>query len=311
MDSANPREVLGGNHPPLDAPDQLEPRLVRDFAPLVREAAQLELDRFSLPEAPATDAENATLSDMVLKLKNLSKRMDDLRMESGRPYLDGQKIVNAYAKTLTEPLGAAAEELTKKVGIYNRAKAEREAAERREQERLQREEADRLEREARAKREEAEAQQRAADEAAQRIRQAASAEERAAAEAEMRQAETHAELARDAAETASEGAAKADRRADAHGRAADGDVGKLSRVSAGGSTSTITTVWAHAIKDAEALMKSLGPLGPYISNTEISAALSRATTEQARAGTIETFAIPGVGFHRDTRTNIRSATRGK
>lgn len=310
MDDANPRAAIGGNIPPLDSPDQIKPRLDRDHAVLIGKIAQAELERFELPEAPATDEECAQITDFVVKLKGFNAELEKARTSEGRPYLEGQRVVNTYFGGFSTEIDKQVDpkngELVKRIGIYARAKALREQAERLAEEQRQRAEAARLEQEAEAKRREAEASQRAADEAAAKIRAAATAEERTAAEAEMRQADAHAEIARDKAEEAAEGAAKADRRADAHGRAAEGDVGKLSRVSTGGSTSSVTETWGHAITDAAALIKSMGLLGPYISNTEISSALSRAITAHERAGTVETLVIPGVNIFRDHRTNIRA-----
>jgi hypothetical protein len=209
----------------------------------------------------------------------------------------------AFSADLDKQTDARTGELTKRIGAYARAKAAREQAERIEKERLQREEARRLEQEAEDKRKAAEESQRQADEAAAKIRAAETPEAREEAFAEMRQAETHADILRDQAEEISGSAAQADRRADTQGRAADANIGKLSRVSSAGATSSVTETWGHAIADAEALLKSLGPLGPHISNTEISAALSRAVTVHERAGTVETLAIPGVNIFRDTRAH--------
>lgn len=310
MDDANPRAIAGGNRPPLDQPDDLKPRLERDHAELIAAIAQAELERFALPEEPATDEECAQLTEFVIKLKGLAKRLEDQRTAEGRPYLDGQRVVNAFfgafSADLDKQTDARTGELTKRIGAYARARAAREQAERIEKERLQREEARRLEQEAEDKRKAAEESQRQADEAAAKIRAAETPEAREEAFAEMRQAETHADILRDQAEEISGSAAQADRRADTQGRAADANIGKLSRVSSAGATSSVTETWGHAIADAEALLKSLGPLGPHISNTEISAALSRAVTVHERAGTVETLAIPGVNIFRDHRTNIRA-----
>jgi hypothetical protein len=176
MDDANPRAMIGGNRAPLDQPDELKPRLERDHAELIAAIAQAELERFALPEEPATDEECAQLTEFVVKLKGLAKRLEDQRTAEGRPYLDGQRVVNAFfgafSADLDKQTDARTGELTKRIGAYARAKAAREQAERIEKERLQREEARRLEQEAEDKRKAAEESQRQADEAAAKIRAA-------------------------------------------------------------------------------------------------------------------------------------------
>jgi hypothetical protein len=64
---------------PPTTPDELKPRLERDHAELIADIAQAELERFALPEEPATDEECAQLTEFVVKLKGLAKRLEDQR----------------------------------------------------------------------------------------------------------------------------------------------------------------------------------------------------------------------------------------
>lgn len=311
MTDANPRAIQGGNVPPLDAPDQLPKRLELEYRDLIAEAADMETARFGLPEAPATDEEAAQVSDFVVKLKGLAKRMETARTTSGRPYLEGQRVINDFfggfigdIELQTDPRKGA---LVERVNIFSRAKAERERAERLERERLERVAAEAKRQEEEAQRQEAARLQAAADAAAARIRQAADAATRAEAEKQMREADTAAAAARKAAEKAGDDAAKSERKADAFERAADGDIGKLSKVSAGGSTSSVTMHWTHAITDAGKLLESMGPLGVHISNDAVIQAIGRIMREAEKTGTIEALTVPGVRFFTQTQTNIRAA----
>lgn len=307
MTTENPRAVVGANLPPLDAVGPLEKRLERDHAALFAEAANLEMERFTLPEAPATDEEVAKITDFVVKVKKVAKRIEDARTEEGKPYLEASKAINGLFKEFSDPCKVMVDALTATVGIYNRAKAERERAERLERERQEREEGDRQRREEADRRAEAERLQRETDEAAARVRAAADAQSRAAAEAEMRAAALAGAQARKAADTAATAAAGSERRADQNARAADGDVGKLSRVSAGGSTSSTTLKWVGEITDMAVVLKSLGPLGPYLNPDIVTAAVARAVREHAAANTIGALKLPGVSIAQDARVNISAA----
>lgn len=308
-EATNPRAVVGGNEPPLAPPDKIAAALELEHAELLTEAAGLESGSYALPEQPANDEESAQVTDYVVRVKKVAKRLEDARTEAGRPYLEAGRNINALFADFHGPLVAKkeglADRLTQRVTIYSNAKMEREAAERRERERQERERAEAQRREEQRLRDEAEAAQRLADEEAARIRNAKNAEERAAAQKRMQDAETAAAAARRDADKADEAAGKAERKADVQARAADGP--GLGRVSAAGSTSSVTKEWTHAITDAQALMRSLGPLGEYLSNDTISQALSRATRERAAAGSIGAFVVPGVKFFQQDKTNIRAS----
>lgn len=307
-EAANPRAALGGNKPPLDDADDVTKRLEREHSALLVEASMLEADSLVLPEAPETDEESAQVSDFVLKVRRIAKRLDDTRADVGKPYLEAQRVINSLFNDYREPLvtkgTGLADKLAERVTIYNTAKAERIRAERLAREREEREKAEAARREEERKRQEAEAAERAANEAAARQRAAKNEQERKEAEAAQREQMRIASQARRAAETEASAAASAERRADQNQRASEAPTGQLGRVSTGGSTTSITKFWTHTITDAGLLMKSLGPMGEYLSNDTIVQALTRATRERAAAGSIESFVVPGVRFWQDSKTNI-------
>lgn len=307
-DAPNAREAVGGNNPPLDRPEDLAKRLEREYADLLAEVSDIEAGAFGLPPEPSTDEEATLVSDHVVAAKKLVKRLEDARTEEGKPYLDAKRIADAWfadaGDLLTDKDRGLIGRLTERVGIYNRAKAARLEADRRAAAAEAERKAEEARQAQRRAQEEADRQARAAEEAQAAIRQAADATARAAAEKQMRDAETAAAAARKAAVGAGKDAAKEERVADQNERAADGATGNLSRVSAGGSTSSVTKVWTHTITDAKTLMDSLGPLGAFLDNGVIMAALARAVREAAAAGRADKLELPGVRVFQDVRTNI-------
>jgi hypothetical protein len=303
-------QTIGSNKPPLDHGPDLIARIEREYAALFTDAAALDATAFKLPSAPENDEEVALVQDHVIAAKKVAKRVEAMRKAEGRPYLDATDALNDLASELSVPIGKLVEGLTARVGIYSRAKTERERAERLAREAEERRIAEEQRKAEEAARLEAERLQRESEAAAARIRAAEGAEARAKAEKEMRDAETAAAEQRKQAEAASEAAAKSERRADTAGRAAEGDVGKLSKVSAGGSTSSVTKKWVGEITNWSALRVSLGPLEPWITDQTIEDAVARAVRLNAQTGSIESLKLPGVDIHTEDKTNI-TAARGQ
>lgn len=309
-DDPNPRAVLGANRPPLFGPDELPKQLDLAHADLFAEAAGLDAERFALPEAPATDAECAAVSAFILKARAFGRKVEGVRAEVGRPYLDSTKAINAFFKEIAEPVDAMADPkgaLANVVNVYARAKAERERAERLERERQERATAEAARKEEQRLRDEAEAAQRRSEEAAAAIRAAADKESRDAAEKAMREADAQAASLRKGAEDTAQDAAQAERKAETNARQAAGPVAALSRVGGGGATSSITKRWSYEITAFSALQRSLGPLGQYLSLDTIEQAVARAVREQSQGGQRPTLDLPGVILKSVDRTNIRAA----
>jgi hypothetical protein len=307
MSEPNPRAVLGGNKPPLTPPEDLVKRLDLEHAALFAEAANLDAEQAALPDDLKTDEDSAAVSAFVVKLKTTARKVEGVRVEEGRPYLEATRIVNETFKSVTEQLEASAKALTARVGIYNKAKAERERAERLRLEQEQRQRAEEQRAEEQRLREAAETAAREADEAAARIRQAETAEDYEAAAADMRQREAAAGIARDAAEGAAKTAAQAERKADTAARQADGPTSTLSRVSGLGATSSVTKRWVGEITDRPALVRSLGALGPFFSDNELDTLVARAVRLSAASGAISGLRIPGCVIEQRDYTNIRAA----
>lgn len=302
------RERIGSNEPPEEL-DNLTPRLERAYSDLIAEAADLELEAFDLPEAPDTEQQCAALVNFVGRAKNIRAKAEGKRVEEKEPYLENGRRVDAFFKGIQTPLDQRITSLTSKISAFQRAQAEREAAERRQREREERDRAEEARRTAEEARRKAEEEERRAREEAARIRSAADAQERDEAEQRMREAGQAAAQARDTAEEATKEAAQADREADVHGKAATGRAGQQGKITASGATAGQTKFWNHRITDAVELFESLGPLGPHFSNDAVAQAINSAKRHHVNAGTIDGLHVPGVEFFEDVKTNIRTARR--
>ncbi len=301
-----PDHAIGANKPPLDEAEQLEKRLELEQAEFIQRGMDLDIQSHTLPERPSTDEEVALLIDWELARAKLDKAVEAQRLATGRPYLEAQRVINEFAKSITKPLDERKVVIVARVKVYQDAKRAKEEADRREHERLERErvaqeqERQRLANEAAAK---AKAE---ADAAAEKIRTAGTETERAAAEVEMRDASATASEALQEAEQAGKAAAGAERVADAVGKTLDG--GKLSqaaRTTSGGGSALGKRVWRGQITDAVKVLESLGPLGLHFGDDDIRTAIDRAV----KAG-LRNPALPGVNIFEDSEVNIR-ASRAK
>lgn len=307
MTDDNPRAVPGSNYPPLEPAETLPKRLELEHAELLDAASALELARFTLPEKIDTDEDCAAVSDFVAKVKKAANSAETTRKEVGKPYLEAQRTVKEWFDEIYADLQKQAETLTKAVGIYNKSKAERERAERIAREQEERRKADEARRQEQQRLAEAAAAQRRSEEAAQRVRQAEDAAAREQAAKEMREADTEAEMLREQAEAVGETAAKAERKADNHERAAAGPTTNLSRIAGAGATSSVTDKWTYTINDWDKLKASCGPLANWLNMKEIEAAVARAVRESSAGGATPNLSFPGVEIHTELKTNIRAA----
>ena len=289
------------NQPPEDP---YLARLEEENEKLANEAADLELEALELPATVNTDEEAAKVTNFVAKAKTLARKAEGKRTETKEPWLQRGRTVDAFFKKLTSPVEARVQRLQADLNAFARAKAERERAERLERERLERAEAERQRQEAENARREAERLQRESEAEAARIRSAADATERAEAEARMREADQQAAEQRRVADAAAKDAAKSERVADSHGKAADGKVGKLSKTTTDGGSTSTTTFWNHRINDEAKLLESLGVLGPHIVWDAVTSAVAVAKRKAVAAGTISDLVIPGVEFFEDVKTNV-------
>lgn len=285
----------GSNQPVILAPEALAEQLAFEVDEIAMDTMDLALaaDCF---EAVASDEDAKTATDLVVQLTDVVRlRIEGRRVEAKGPYLEGTRVVDSAFRDLTTQFNMRVERLKQMLTAHQRAKAEadRLERERRRQEELEAARAAEAERLRAAQAAQAAEQEAAAARA--RAREAEDAEARAKAQEEIREAEARGEAERETAEQAGTAAASAASAAESLARATsttrtqgtDADVG-------------LTKFWTHAITDADALLESLGPLGPYIAHDHITLAINRAVKEGARGED-----LPGVRIFQDSRANVR------
>lgn len=177
----NPRAIVGGNKPPLDA-DTLADMFAAEVADL-----EMIADRAnSLPKKVASDETLIRFGDVAKDAAKLSKKLDSLRSAEKEPHLTAGRTIDAFFKAHTERLEKIATVIGDRATEYQREKvaAARRAAE-----------------EAARKAREAE------DAARQKAQEAADAQRHSAVARHEDRAEDHAERARQAEAIAAESAA--------------------------------------------------------------------------------------------------------
>lgn len=299
-DEPNPRAVAGANKPPLDAGPDLVARLELEEAATIDAVMALEARRLKLPASPATDEDAATITDWLAEVGKLGREAEKRRKAVTDPYLAAQREVKGWFDDLLQPATGAVETWKRTLNTYTSAKAERERADRLAREAQEREIAAKAREKAAEELRAAQAAEIKAAEAREALRTAASQADRETQERLAREASQEVQRRTAAAEETTKEAVQAERIADTHGRAADGPVGALSRVTGAGASTVVTKFWTHAITDAQALMDSLGIVGRYLTNDAISQALAKAVRDGERT-------LPGCRVWQDSRTDVRSA----
>lgn len=299
-------ETLGHNNPPLTPPDELEALLELEHVELFDAAMALDAAGLKLPTEPASDEDVDKLSDHVVALRTLNGKIESQRTTTGRPYLEGQRVINRVFGAYGETCDAGIKEMTRRVDVFRRAKEARERRDREiaetEQRRIAKEAADAAEAATAA----AKKAQEEADAAEAALKQARTPEELAQAETALRTSEQAASGHRQEADQLAQEAAQAESAADANAAAAAKPA--TGRVSAGGAAAVGSHRWIARIADAEKLFYSLGPLAQWFSNDTIMQALGAAVRDGVRDGP-EGPAFPGVVIGQEAVTTIRNTTR--
>jgi hypothetical protein len=122
-----------------DLPAALDPALLRDqlgldHAALIakRDDHVAEVTRFfdKLPNGPQTDEDQGRAGDMVKEIKQTAKLAEEAHKAAKAPYLSCGRVVDAFLKQETlDALVALAGKVERIMGVYARAKADRERAE--------------------------------------------------------------------------------------------------------------------------------------------------------------------------------------
>lgn len=151
--SGNPREVIGGNKPPIAEV------LVEQYAALSIEVEKIALRANNGPKAIKNDADLEKVADLVKATTQLNRRVDDARKTEKQPYLDAGRDVDAFFKSWADRLDRIKASFERIATDYQREKAARERREREEaaariraEEERKRKEADKAKREETANR---------------------------------------------------------------------------------------------------------------------------------------------------------------
>jgi hypothetical protein len=159
-----------------------------------------------------SDADSATVATAVVQIRDLSTRIEKVRVDEKEPYLRSGQAVDQFFKSFQDKLAKTVSILHARVHAYNAAKLETERRLRAEAERAAREAAAKAE----AERQEAERQRREAEAAAARAR---TEENRVKREQEAAEARAREEQARQQEQAAREAAS--DARMEAKAKSAD------------------------------------------------------------------------------------------
>ncbi|MFT3987224.1 hypothetical protein [Aestuariivirga sp.] len=187
MNVMNPREMIGGNNPPMA--EELRERNPEIFQQMDALADALDL----VPAVIANDDDEGAAQDLALKCKKVIKMAKGVHDVEKEPFDKKVKEIKAAFAIPMERVEKVAKAIMERLDVYKEKKAAEERRRREEQARLERERAEELARqaqEAERKRQEAEALRRAEE---QRARKAQ--EERERAERDAREAQERAKRA--------------------------------------------------------------------------------------------------------------------
>lgn len=221
---------IGDNKPDTEA------RLSLAYFSMLQEVEALRAEAKAAPKAVKSDADIETIGAIVLKARDLSRRLKDAHKTEKEPFLREGQTVDGFFREPQTVATDVIKRLPERVDAYK--------------ERLAQEERARAQAEAR----------RLQEEEARRIEAARKAEEdgRLAQAAKHTVAAQQAEAAREEAEIRA---------------AAPLAAQPIATTTTGGFRSTVKAVWKAEIVSLQAVRAELGPLGPYLKAEAIQSAI--------------------------------------
>lgn len=144
MNVAAKTPAIGDNRPALITADQL----AKDFPQIELFVAELEKAAAESPIVLEDDADMEVVNAIAVKLGSASRRCDKLRDETGRPLLEGKRVIDSFFKDFMARLDKAQAALGVRGTVYLRKKAAAERAKREAEEAVAREAAAKAQREA-------------------------------------------------------------------------------------------------------------------------------------------------------------------
>ncbi len=117
-------QLFGHNKPPV------EEVLKADFADLIKEVDAFIGDAGKAPKKIKTPDDLTKLGLCITDLRSMTKRVEGIRQEEGKPLFDAKKQVDAFFNDLATKLSEAAKTLQNRADDYTRAKVAEEKARR-------------------------------------------------------------------------------------------------------------------------------------------------------------------------------------
>lgn len=289
LDRSDAPPPIGDNNPPAD---DVIAKLEEEYADLLTRLADHEIAAAGLPRQVDSDEDVEKITGWVVKARQLYKDAEAARVKAKDPHLTAGKKIDGFFGSIKEGLTDRAKTTEARTAPYLKAKRDREEAERQAAARAAEEARRKQEQEAAEARAREEAARKKAEEAAQAIKDAADAESRKAAELAAREASRQAQEAQRESEAADHDAGKA---AKAHEKAERQAAGatSLEKTSGGGGSVKLKMVPKWKFVDEAGFKKSLGPIGPFLTQTAIEEALNRAMRDEDQPR------IPGIYFYEE------------
>ena len=194
--------VMGDNLPPRE--QQIRDEIMERHGHLIPRQKELLETVARIPEAIPED-EAGKVTDFIKAVTAHMKAINGARVAEKEPHLEASRIVDGIFKRLSEPLETAKKSIEARLGIVLRAREDRLRREAEDRARKEREEAEKRRQEAeeraRKEREAAEEARRAAEEAEKKAKEAAEARQREREEHERKAREAEEQRRREAEET--------------------------------------------------------------------------------------------------------------
>ena len=255
-----------GHNLPPALAEALAESLRADHAGLIERAVEIELAAASLPAEVESADDLAKVNAHVVGRRALAREIETTRKDAKQPYLDATRAVDGFFDPLKTRLLTGATAVEDRGKVYLR---------------------------------------KVAAEEAQRRQAAALQAQRDADAARAREQQAKAEGDAASAKAASKDVVAFERQAERQETAAAQGLG-LSRTAGGGAAAKLAKVWKWRITEPMKLLASLGPLGSWIAEPAVHAALDKL----ARGYDTIQRDIPGVEFYADEQVKT-TALRSK
>lgn len=302
MDDPNPREVIGGNNPPVETPKLLLSLLPELAGSLAWHNAPLEVDLSenlakarALPAAVTSNDQVAAYGEVAKGLKSVGKRLEAARTDQKAPFRNGAAAVDGYFNPLIEKIDKTITIMGKRTKAWQDAEDDRKRREAAEAARIAREVEEKARAEAKRLQDEADEKRRLEEEQEKARKLAAREAQEPYVAPYVSNAESSALEHFAAQQNQAAGLAAHDARV-AEKTVAAKPADNVRVRSSSGAVVTSKKFWTHSIYNLAEIPPAT--LWPFISDQ----AKAAAVTAFVKAGNRE---LPGVRIYEDTKTDFR------